>query len=69
MKRKIEELMVVHKKDRSTSSKSPDKLMLEFWDSEKATRTLNDIFPLVIITTIVHSTCRKYLPVAETFMI
>lgn len=35
MKRKIAELMVVHKKERITSTKAPDRSMLKFWDVEE----------------------------------
>lgn len=54
MKRKIAELMVVNKKDISTSSKGPERSILGFLDSENIGGIPNDIFPLVITTTVSH---------------
>lgn len=54
MKRKISELMAVHKKDGSTSPKTLDRPMLGFRDIEKVGGVLNDIFPLVITATVGH---------------
>lgn len=52
MKRKIVEILVVHKKDGGMSTKIADKLMLEFYDCDKNGGTLNEIFPLVITVTV-----------------
>lgn len=54
MKRKIIKILVVHKKDGSTSTKNFDMIMLRYWEYEKIGGTLNKIFPLVITSTIRH---------------
>lgn len=53
MKRKITEMLFVHKKDGSTLVKTHDKVMLGFWNSKKVGGIPNEIFPL-LITTIVE---------------
>lgn len=52
--RKIEKLMVVHKKDESTSSKTLDGPRLRYWDSEKVVEIPNDIFLIVITSMVSH---------------
>lgn len=45
-------MMVVHRKDSSTSSKIPDRPMLGFRNSEKVEGIPNKISPLVITVTV-----------------
>ena len=52
MKRNIIEMLDVHKKDGSTSMKTPDRPMPGVWDSEKVGGTPHKISPLVIIVII-----------------
>lgn len=52
IKRKIVETSVFHIKDASTSMKIPNQPVLDFGDSVKVGGVPNDIFPLVITTTI-----------------
>lgn len=54
MKSRIVKLMIVDKKGRITSTKGPKRLMFSFLDSYKIGGVLNDIFPLVITSTISH---------------
>lgn len=48
MKRNIDEMLVVHKRDANASMKTLDWPMLGFRNSEKVGGTPNEIFPLVI---------------------
>lgn len=52
MKRKIMEMIFVHKKVGSTSMKTPYRPMFGFYDSMKVGGIPNEIFPLVISATI-----------------
>lgn len=52
MKRKINEILAIHKKKESNSAKIPDCHMLRFGDSEKLGGVLNEIFPFVITSTV-----------------
>lgn len=52
MKRKIIEMIVVHKKVGSTSVKTPYRPMFGFYDPKKVGGIPNEIFPLVINVTI-----------------
>lgn len=54
MKRKIIELMVENKKEGETSTRGPKIHILKFCNSEKVEGILNEIFPLVIIGTILN---------------
>lgn len=55
MKMRIVELIVVHKKDKSVLTKTFDKIILGFQNSEKIFgEILNEIFSPVITTTISH---------------
>lgn len=54
MKRKIVETLVNHKKEGGTSTKIPNRAMLGFQDCEGIGGTPNEIFPLVIISMVIH---------------
>lgn len=58
MKRKIFEMLDVHKKDGSTSAKTPDRLMSAIWDSKKVGGTYKEN-PLMITYMIDNLTSPK----------
>lgn len=52
IKRKFSKMMVVYRNEGSSSSKVPDRFMLEFRDSKKDEGIYNELFFLVITDTI-----------------